>query len=47
MESGSGERFLGRVCGPINDSARGRTKKAGIQDSGLVDHEMVAGVRLN
>jgi hypothetical protein len=25
--------------------ASGRTKKAGIQDSGLIDHEMVAGVR--
>src|SRR6266566_3790862 len=37
-----------RPCGKlrINEySASGRTKKAGILDSGLVDHGMVAGVR--
>jgi len=37
-----------RACGKlrVNEySTSGRKKKAGILDSGLVDHEMVAGVR--
>jgi len=29
----------------MNDPASGGTKKAGILRSGLIDHEMVAGVR--
>jgi len=29
----------------MNDPASGCTKKAEIMDSGLIDHEMVAGVR--
>ena len=41
-------RVRERACGKLQGnkySASGRTKKAGILDSGLVDHEMVAGVR--
>jgi hypothetical protein len=40
--------FIERACGKLRGyrySASDRTKKAGILDSGLVDHEMVAGVR--
>ena len=33
------------VCTAQRNSASGRTKKAGILGSGLLDHEMVAGVR--
>ena len=33
------------ILGILEYSASGRTKKAGILDSGPVDHEMVAGVR--
>src|ERR1700731_4590355 len=38
--------FIERACGKLRGyrySASDRTKKAGILDSGLVDHEMVAG----
>jgi hypothetical protein len=40
--------FIERAGGKLRGnkySSSGRTKKAGILDSGLVDHEMVAGVR--
>jgi hypothetical protein len=32
---------------PMNDPASGGMKKAEIMDSGLIDHEMVAGSDLN
>ncbi len=36
---------LGTVCDPLNNLPAVARKKAGIQDSGLVNHQMVAGVR--
>ena len=43
-ESGSGEQFP-LECGAQLMASSSCTKKAGILDSGLVNHEMVAGVR--
>jgi hypothetical protein len=42
---GAENSFFRTVSNPMYRSRNGRTKKAGILDSGLVDHELVAGVR--